>query len=83
MPAEAIVIKDANFRVRDKNLDAKMKKAREENLQAAAEKEQQLLEKRGLIDIFLDGIDKVSELYSQKKKKEMELMQQKKNSKEK
>lgn len=83
MPAETIVITDPNFRARNKNLHAQMKKAREENLKEAAKKEQKQLEKRGLIDMFFDGIDKVSELFSQKKKKEMEMLKNKNNYKEK
>lgn len=83
MPAEALTIKDPSFRIRNPKTEQMMKEHEAENLARAEAKEKERLEKEGLIDAFLNGIDKISKLFSKKKKKEIEMLQQKKNSKEK
>lgn len=83
MSTEVLTIKDPNFRVHNKNIEKAMKQHEAENLARAAAKEKELLERKGLIDVFVDGMEKISKLFSQKQKKEIEILQKQQHSKEK
>lgn len=72
MSKQKITITDPNFREYDKNVEEQLKKYEATKLAQAEKREQEKLNKRGIIDIFLEGTDKISKLFSQKKKKEIE-----------
>ncbi len=67
MDKDEITVIDSTYRPATSDAD---KKAAEKNselkLKRAAEKEQQLLERKGLTDVFINGIFKIKELFQKK-----------------
>lgn len=72
MDEDKITVIDSNYRepMSDK-MSQELREYEAEKLRQAEEREERLLNKRGFIDVCMDGIDKIKSMFAKKKAKEI------------
>lgn len=63
MPEEPLDITNPNIRLQTPDIDEKLRQFEEQKMRAAEQREAELLNKTGFIDVFIDMIDNIKKRF--------------------
>lgn len=63
MPEEPLDITNPNIRLQTPDIDEKLRQFKEQKMRAAEQREAELLNKTGFIDVFIDMIDNIKKRF--------------------
>lgn len=63
MPEEPLDITNPNIRLQTPDIDEKLRQFEEQKMRAAEQREAELLNKTGVIDVFIDMIDNIKKRF--------------------
>ncbi len=64
MPEEPLDITNPNIRLQTPDIDEKLRQFEEQKMRAAEQREAELLNKTGFIDVFIDMIDNIKKRFT-------------------